>query len=179
MPGDTVPEMSSSLTPAWPSGRVVVPTGEGRLRVSRRKALVIGFWAGLGTMMLAMVSAILTSLYPRGISGFGSKIFVGTIDALEPGKKIHNLDAKTWLVRLDAEQARHNPPAQEGAVLAFYQKCPHRDARFRTVRSSRARTRATTRRMQAGSSVRVTDRHTAMPVCASLARHRERWTCFC
>ena len=38
---------------------------------------------------------------------------------------MHNLEAKTWLVRLDAEQAKHNPPAQAGAVLALYHKCPH------------------------------------------------------
>jgi cytochrome b6-f complex iron-sulfur subunit len=79
----------------------------------------------MGAMLLGIVSTILTILYPRGITGFGSKIFVGTVDALDPGKKIHNLDAKTWLVRFDAEQARRNPGAEEGAVLAIYHKCVH------------------------------------------------------
>ena len=125
MPHDAISELSGSPIPARPSTRVVVPAGERRLRVSRRNVLLIGFWTGMGAMLLGIMSTILTSLYPRGIAGFGSKIFVGTIDALEPGKKMHNLDAKTWLVRLDAEQAKHNPPAQEGAVLALYHKCPH------------------------------------------------------
>ncbi len=125
MPHDAVSEPSSYRIPAPPSARVVVPAGDRPLRVSRRKVLLIGFWTGMGAMLLSIVSAILTSLYPRSIAGFGGKIFVGTIDALAPGKKMHNLDAKTWLVRLDAEQAKHNPPAKEGAVLALYHKCPH------------------------------------------------------
>ena len=125
MPHDAISELSGAPMSAPPSARVVVLAAESRLRVSRRKVLVIGFWAGMGAMLLGIVSTILTILYPRGIAGFGSKIFVGAIDALEPGKKMHNLEAKTWLVRLDAEQAKHNPPAQAGAVLALYHKCPH------------------------------------------------------
>lgn len=125
MPHDAISEFSGSPLSVRPSAGVVVPAGEPQLRVSRRKLLLIGFWTGMGAMLLGIVSTIVTSLYPRGIAGFGSKIFVGTIDALAPGKKMHNLDAKTWLVRLDAEQAKHNPPAQEGAVLALYHKCPH------------------------------------------------------
>lgn len=94
-------------------------------KISRRKVLLIGFWTGMGAMLLGIVTTILSSLYPRGITGFGSTIFVGTIDALAIGQKIHNLDAKTWLVRFDKEQAGHNPPAQVGSVVALYQKCPH------------------------------------------------------
>ena len=125
MPHDAISELSGSSISARPSDRVIVPAGEPQLRVSRREVMLIGFWTGMGAMLLGVVSAILTSLYPRGTAGFGSKIFVGTIDALAPGKKMHNLEAKAWLVRLDAEQARHNPPAVEGAVLALYHKCPH------------------------------------------------------
>jgi len=101
------------------------PVGPALPSVSRRKMLLIGFWAGMGAMLLGIVSTILTILYPPGISGFGSKIFVGSIDALEPGKKLHNLEAKAWIVRFDAEQAKRNPGAQEGAVLAVYHKCVH------------------------------------------------------
>ncbi len=108
-----------------PAVVVVPPAGPSLPPISRRKVLLIGFWAGMGAMLLGIVSTILTILYPRGITGFGSKIFVGTIDALEPGKRVHNLEAKTWLVRFDAEQARRNPGAKEGAVIALYHKCVH------------------------------------------------------
>jgi cytochrome b6-f complex iron-sulfur subunit len=104
---------------------VMQPAAPALPAISRRKVLLIGFWAGIGAMLAGIAATIITTLYPRGIKGFGSTIFVGTIDALEPGKKIHNLDAKTWLVRLDAEQAKHNPPAAEGSVIALYHKCPH------------------------------------------------------
>ncbi|TAK59795.1 MAG: hypothetical protein EPO22_09815, partial [Dehalococcoidia bacterium] len=110
MPHDAVTRLTSSSISLRPDAQVIVPVGERRLGVSRRTLLLIGFWTGLGALLAGATSSVLTSLYPRGTSGFGGKIFVGSIDALAPGKKIHNLDAKTWLVRLDAEQARHNPP---------------------------------------------------------------------
>jgi cytochrome b6-f complex iron-sulfur subunit len=93
--------------------------------VSRRRVLQVGFWAALGGMLTGIFVTILNMVYPRGITGFGSTIFVGTVDQLQPGKKIHNLDAKAWLVRFDAAQAARNPGAQEGAILALYHKCPH------------------------------------------------------
>ncbi len=108
-----------------PAVVVMQPAGPALPPITRRKVLLIGFWAGMGAMLLGIVSTILTTLYPRGITGFGSTIFVGTIDALAPGTKIHNLDAKTWLVRFNDEQAGHNPPAQSGSVVALYHKCPH------------------------------------------------------
>ena len=108
-----------------PAVVVMQPAGPSLPPITRRKVLLIGFWAGMGAMLLGIVSTILTTLYPRGITGFGSTIFVGTIDALAPGAKIHNLDAKTWLVRFNDEQAGHNPPAQSGSVVALYHKCPH------------------------------------------------------
>ncbi len=106
------------IVPAAPVG-VTIP------QVSRRKVLLIGFWTGMGAMALGIVATILNSLYPRGITGFGTTIAAGSLSALAPGQKIHNLDAKAWMVRFNAEQAQRNPGAQEGAVLALYQKCPH------------------------------------------------------
>ncbi len=93
-------------------------------KVSRRGLVLIGFWGGMGAMLLGIVVTILNSLYPRGITGFGSRIFVGTIDDIQPGQKVKSVVAKTWLVRLNAEQAERNG-GQEGALLALYQKCPH------------------------------------------------------
>jgi cytochrome b6-f complex iron-sulfur subunit len=106
---------------------VVVPqpaAGMAMPQVSRRRVLAIGFWAGLGAMMLGIVYAILQILYPRGITGFGSSVFVGTVDQLAPGDKLHNLDAKAWVVRFDADQAAHTG-APEGSILALYHRCVH------------------------------------------------------
>ena len=93
-------------------------------KVSRRGLILIGFWGGLGAMLLGIVATILNSLYPRDVAGFGGKIFVGTIDDIEPGQKVRSVVAKAWLVRLDAAQAQRNG-GQEGALLALWQKCPH------------------------------------------------------
>jgi hypothetical protein len=160
-----------------PAVVVMQPPAPTMPAISRRKVLLIGFWAGMGAMLAGIAATILTSLYPRGIKGFGSTIFVGTIDALAPGAKIHNLDAKTWLVRLDAEQAKHNPPAAEGSVLALYHSVRTSGAQCRGARTSRARTRGTTRRTQAGSSARAMGRRTAAPASVYSVRPRDRWTC--
>jgi cytochrome b6-f complex iron-sulfur subunit len=96
----------------------------GMPQVSRRGVLRVAFWTGLGAMLLGIASTTIYSLWPRAVSGFGSPIFVGTIDQLEPGQKLHNLEARAWVVRFDADQAQRNG-TEEGAVLALYHKCPH------------------------------------------------------
>ncbi len=116
-------------TAGGPSVVVVQPAPSGfqAPNVSRRKVLIIGFWSAMGVMMLGIVTTIINSLYPRNVTGFGGSVFVGTIDQLKqaPGQKLHNLDAKAWLVMLTGEQVKHNPGAQEGSILALYHKCPH------------------------------------------------------
>lgn len=101
------------------------PVGVALPQVSRRKVLQIGFWTGMGAMVLGIFVTILNSIYPRGITGFGTTIAAGNVSTLEPGKKIHNLDAKAWLVRFDATQAGRNPPAVEGSMMALYHRCVH------------------------------------------------------
>lgn len=103
------------------------PVGFQAPKVSRRKVMIIGFWGAMGAMLLGIVTTILNSLYPRNVAGFGGTVFVGTVDQLKeaPGQKIHNLDAKAWLVMLTGDQVKHNPGAQEGSILALYHKCPH------------------------------------------------------
>ena len=114
-------------TMAAPGIVVVRPqsAGPSMPQVSRRKVLLVGFWSAMGVMVLGIVATIINTLYPRGITGFGSAVYVGTVDQLAPGKKIHNLDAKAWMVRFDAEQAKRNPGAVEGSILALYHKCVH------------------------------------------------------
>ncbi len=119
---------SGAIATATPPAVVVVQppaTGMQMPEVSRRKVLLIGFWGAMGALMLGIVATIINSLYPRDVTGFGGTVFVGSIDLLAPGKKLHNLDAKAWVVRFDAQQAARNPGAQEGSVLAIYHKCVH------------------------------------------------------
>jgi cytochrome b6-f complex iron-sulfur subunit len=92
--------------------------------VSRRKVVIITFWSMMGAMLVGIAATIINTLWPRGVTGFGGSVFVGTVDQFAPGTKTKNVIAKTWIVRLDAEQAARNG-AQEGAFLALYQKCPH------------------------------------------------------
>lgn len=115
-------------TAGGPHAIVVVrpeATGMQLPEVTRRKVLLVGFWSAMGALMLGIVVTILNSLYPRDVTGFGGTVFVGSVDLLAPGKKLHNLDAKAWIVRFDATQAKRNPGAQEGAILALYHKCVH------------------------------------------------------
>jgi len=81
----------------------------------------------MGAMLLGIVTTIINSLYPRDVTGFGGSVYVGTVDQLKgaPGEKLHNLDAKAWLVLLTGDKVRRNPGAQEGSILALYHKCVH------------------------------------------------------
>jgi cytochrome b6-f complex iron-sulfur subunit len=93
-------------------------------KVSRRNVVIIGFWAGMGAILASIAATILNNLWPRNVTGFGSTVFVGTVDQFGVGTKTKNVEAKAWIVRLSAEQAERNG-GQEGAFLALYQKCPH------------------------------------------------------
>jgi len=106
---------------------VVVPApsaGFSAPQVSRRRVMQIGFWTGLLVMLGGIVATTINNIYPRGVEGFGAQIFVGTVDQLEPGSFLRNLDAKAWIMRFDAEQAARES-APEGAIVALWHKCPH------------------------------------------------------
>jgi cytochrome b6-f complex iron-sulfur subunit len=100
------------------------PAGMAMPQVSRRGVLRVAFWTGLGAMLLGITSTTIYSLWPRAVAGFGGRIFVGTVDQIDPGQKLHNLEARAWIVRFDAEQAERNG-TEEGAILALWHKCPH------------------------------------------------------
>lgn len=93
-------------------------------KVSRRGVVITSFWVGMGALLAGIGATIVNMVWPRAVTGFGSEVFVGTVDQLLPGQKIKNVEAKAWLVRLDEEQARRNG-GTAGAILALYQKCPH------------------------------------------------------
>jgi cytochrome b6-f complex iron-sulfur subunit len=100
------------------------PVGFTAPAVSRRRVLQIGFWTGLLGLLGAIFATFLNNFYPRGVTGFGAQIFVGTVDQLPPGGFLRNLDAKAWVMRLGPEQAAREG-APEGSIIALYHKCPH------------------------------------------------------
>ena len=123
------PASGALATAGGPAVVVVQPAPAGMQlpEVSRRKVIIIGFWGAMGAMLLGIVATTINSLYPRNVTGFGGSVFVGTVDLLKsaPGQKLHNLDAKTWVVMLSGDAVRRNPGAQEGSILAIYHKCVH------------------------------------------------------
>jgi cytochrome b6-f complex iron-sulfur subunit len=100
------------------------PAGFTAPTVSRRRVLQIGFWTGLLGLLGAIFATFLNNFYPRGVTGFGGQIFVGTVDQLAPGSFIRNLEAKAWVMRLNAEQAAREG-APEGSIIALFHVCPH------------------------------------------------------
>ncbi len=119
-----------ALATAGGPGVVIVqpaPSGLQIPQVSRRKVMLIGFWSAMGAMLLGIVTTMINNVYPRNVTGFGGSIYVGTVDQLAsaPGQKLHNLDAKAWLVLLTGDRVKRNPGAQEGSILAIYHKCVH------------------------------------------------------
>jgi len=86
--------------------------------ISRRGILRLTFWIGLGAGVAALAGVLVDMLYPRGITGFGGIISVGTTDQFAPGSKTSVQSGKLWLVNLTAEQGGPG-------ILALYWKCPH------------------------------------------------------
>jgi cytochrome b6-f complex iron-sulfur subunit len=128
-PAAAAPGGVALATAGAPAVVVVQPAPAGMQlpQVSRRKVIIIGFWSAMGAMLLGIVATIINSLYPRNVTGFGGTVYVGTVDQLTsaPNQKLHNLDAKAWLVLLTGDKVKHNPGAQEGSIIALYHKCVH------------------------------------------------------
>jgi cytochrome b6-f complex iron-sulfur subunit len=106
---------------------VVVPMPSPGLtapKVERRRVLQIGFWTAFLVALGGISATIINFMYPRGLAGFGSSIAVGTVDQLPEGGFLRNLDARTWVMRLGAQQAEREG-APQGSIIALYQKCPH------------------------------------------------------
>lgn len=100
------------------------PMGVGLPKIPRRAMIITSFWVGMGAMLAGIASTIVYMLWPRGVTGFGSTVFVGNVDLFPAGVPVKNTEAKAWIVKLDATQAGRNG-GQEGAILALWQKCPH------------------------------------------------------
>lgn len=135
---DEATEAASEKSPAISTGAAVSASGGHAVvvaqprparqdilpKVSRRGVVRIAFWSGIGGMLAAIGVSTIDFLYPRKVTGFGGTVFAGTVDQLAPGAPVKSIEAKAWLVKMDAETARRNG-GEEGAILALYQKCPH------------------------------------------------------
>mgnify|MGYP000474589990 CR=1 FL=1 len=135
---DETTEAASEKSPAVSTGAAVSASGGHAVviaqpapasqdilpKVSRRGVVRIAFWSGIGAMLAAIGVSTINMLYPRGVTGFGGRVFAGRVDQLTPGTPVKNVEAKAWIVQLDADTAARNG-GQEGAILALYQKCPH------------------------------------------------------
>ena len=107
-------------------------------KVSRRAVILTSFWAGMAGLLGAIALTILKTIYPPSVSRLSGQFVIGNANSLQPGDKkevvvqvpdkknpLTSLDAKIYLVRLNKEQADHNPGAEEGMVYAFWRRCPH------------------------------------------------------
>jgi cytochrome b6-f complex iron-sulfur subunit len=107
-------------------------------KVSRRGVIIGSFWAAIGGTLALIGGSLVWFLWPRGVQKLsGQHVLEVNANDLAPGSKqdvvvlipnprapLESLDAKIFLVRFDAEQARLNG-GEEGAILALYRKCPH------------------------------------------------------
>jgi cytochrome b6-f complex iron-sulfur subunit len=107
-------------------GRVAIP--ERRAAIGRRRVLIASFWAGIGATLVGGAGAVLNTLYPRNVSGFGGPIVVppNAIPAAgDPPKPV--VEGRFLLVNLAAGEAALPGDDREtsGGLLALYRKCPH------------------------------------------------------
>jgi Rieske Fe-S protein len=52
------------------------------------------------------------------------RVRLGPVDQFQPGEVVRRDDARCWVVRFNAEQARRED-VPEGSLLALHQRCPH------------------------------------------------------
>ncbi len=105
--------------PAGPPTAVVVPRHRpGQPMVPRRRILQMSFWSGLGAIVAGTVASGVDFLFPRGVSGFGSKVTLSESEVPPPGQKVVVASGRFWLSNLTAEQGGPG-------LLALWWKCPH------------------------------------------------------
>jgi cytochrome b6-f complex iron-sulfur subunit len=101
-----------------PTAVVVAPHQPGTPIVSRRRMLVVGFWASVGAMAAGMAACGLDLIYPTKVTGFGGKVNVPAAVVPKPGDKVQIPEGRFWLVNLTAEQGGPG-------LLALWWRCPH------------------------------------------------------
>jgi cytochrome b6-f complex iron-sulfur subunit len=101
-----------------PTAVVLAQRQPGTPIVSRRRMLLVGFWAGIGAAVAGMAACGLDIIYPSKVTGFGGTVSVPASAVPKPGEKVQIGEGRFWLVNLTAEQGGPG-------LLALWWKCPH------------------------------------------------------
>lgn len=114
---------------AGPVARVVAADAAiPRASLSRRRLLRLAVWTSLGATAVAAGGALVTSLWPRGVSGFGGPVTIPAERIPKPGAPpLKVIDGRFWLVNLPPGEGRlaGDATAAPGGLLALWTRCPH------------------------------------------------------
>ncbi|MFN8639861.1 MAG: ubiquinol-cytochrome c reductase iron-sulfur subunit [Dehalococcoidia bacterium] len=111
------------------AGGATVPSTAAARRlpdISRRRFIVLNFWAGLGTVLAGSVGLLVDYLYPRGVTGFGGPVPAGKVTELAKGGAPKEFPiGQFWLVNLDPAETRAGGSGGGEGIIALWRKCPH------------------------------------------------------
>jgi cytochrome b6-f complex iron-sulfur subunit len=94
--------------------------------ITRRRFILLNFWAGLGTVLAGSVGLLIDFLYPRGVTGFGGPVPAGKVTELTKGGAPKEFPiGQFWLVNLDPAETRPGGSGGGDGILALWRKCPH------------------------------------------------------
>ncbi len=94
--------------------------------ITRRRFILLNFWAGLGTTLAGSVGILLDFLYPRGVVGFGGPVPAGKVSDLVKGGNPKEFPiGQFWLINLDPSEARPGGAGGGEGIIALWRKCPH------------------------------------------------------
>lgn len=111
------------------AGDAVLPSAAAARRlpdITRRRFILLNFWAGLGTTLAGSVGILLDFLYPRGVKGFGGPVPAGKVsDLIKGGNPKEYPIGQFWLINLDPAETRPGGSGGGEGILALWRKCPH------------------------------------------------------
>jgi len=97
-------------------------------QVTRRQLLRVSFWGFFTFGLTGGLGAFLSNFWPRGVTGFGGRITVGTGAVPDVGADPAPIQiGKFYLAHLRAGDGTHAGFGLEGdqGLLALWWKCPH------------------------------------------------------
>jgi len=111
------------------AGGATLPSAAAARRLpdlTRRRFILLNFWAGLGTMLAGSVGVLVDFLYPRGVTGFGGPVPAGKVSELPKGGAPKEFPiGQFFLVNLDPAETRAGGSGGGDGILALWRKCPH------------------------------------------------------